>query len=455
MAYKPDTFKDRAVQYPHRYTTDSGEQVTLERDPGDVYEEGTPVNASALNRLANGVWNARQIYFSTDNPTDGLSPGGAVTGDRYLSNKRFIAKPFKNLISDNLFEVSSWQASASPAGTISYAGTRVTVNQSFNSAISATYATYMYHSNQGVPSLHLIARHKYFICATGTPYRTAASGYFARSASAFLRLQTFAGSPSINLLDFLVYSYGNDYSTFVPLLADAISYSGGTVFTPDNDYDCMFEFRIRGGPSAAIGTGSTQTTLHEFGDIIIIDLTDAYGEGNEPELSECEDMFMGPATFQYTTYQRNFFENRQFLSRYFIQSQMLASSSYWQQYMLMSEEIKVYPNPSAGFTLQNNCIKYRRLGPLVYFEMAVTVTVATTANQVKALFVNSMLPQPAVDTKFACMSSVTGHQNFLQMVKSGDLTALNMQTVAIAAVNSVITASGVYLAADGGLSDRA
>ena len=57
MAYTPNLWVDRLVQFARRFTvTDlGGGMFEIEPEPGEVTEAGTPVNAANLNTLENGL----------------------------------------------------------------------------------------------------------------------------------------------------------------------------------------------------------------------------------------------------------------------------------------------------------------------------------------------------------------------------------------------------------------
>nr|DAG59546.1 MAG TPA: hypothetical protein [Caudoviricetes sp.] len=58
--YKPIGWKNRAVEYAHRYEMTQGEKagiVYLKPAPGEVEEQGTPVNADNLNHMDNEIFN--------------------------------------------------------------------------------------------------------------------------------------------------------------------------------------------------------------------------------------------------------------------------------------------------------------------------------------------------------------------------------------------------------------
>lgn len=77
MSYSKNVHTDRAVQYPTRYAK-SGETtsgVTLSADPGTITQPGTPVNASVLNHLEQGVYDA---HVTADGALQ--RSGGTMTG---------------------------------------------------------------------------------------------------------------------------------------------------------------------------------------------------------------------------------------------------------------------------------------------------------------------------------------------------------------------------------------
>lgn len=63
MAYTPTNWKDRVVEKPRTYViTDNGDgTVTLTPAPGTVVQEGTPVNATNMNKIETGVKGAHDI----------------------------------------------------------------------------------------------------------------------------------------------------------------------------------------------------------------------------------------------------------------------------------------------------------------------------------------------------------------------------------------------------------
>lgn len=60
MSYTKTTWSDRVVQYPYRYskTGETSVEVTLTASPGTVTAAGTAVNATNLNKIETGVYDA-------------------------------------------------------------------------------------------------------------------------------------------------------------------------------------------------------------------------------------------------------------------------------------------------------------------------------------------------------------------------------------------------------------
>lgn len=59
MIYSRQTWNDRSVEYPRRYTSVvDGSYTTFTPSPGTITEAGTPINASNLNNIETGIENA-------------------------------------------------------------------------------------------------------------------------------------------------------------------------------------------------------------------------------------------------------------------------------------------------------------------------------------------------------------------------------------------------------------
>lgn len=55
MTYTPTVWKDRVVQNPHQYKDQDNNVLILTRDAGVVTEEGTPITASLMTKIEDGI----------------------------------------------------------------------------------------------------------------------------------------------------------------------------------------------------------------------------------------------------------------------------------------------------------------------------------------------------------------------------------------------------------------
>ncbi|MHB8077421.1 hypothetical protein [Desulfosporosinus fructosivorans] len=55
VSYLKTVWSDRAVEFPRRYRDELNNQKTFTPDEGTITNAGTPLNATRLNNLENGV----------------------------------------------------------------------------------------------------------------------------------------------------------------------------------------------------------------------------------------------------------------------------------------------------------------------------------------------------------------------------------------------------------------
>ena len=55
MAYTPNSWAARSVQYPNRFQTAGGDYMTLTPAPGTIAAEGTPFSADWMNHIEQGI----------------------------------------------------------------------------------------------------------------------------------------------------------------------------------------------------------------------------------------------------------------------------------------------------------------------------------------------------------------------------------------------------------------
>lgn len=137
--YKPIGWKNRAVEYARRYEMTQGERsglVYLKPAPGEVDNQGTPVNAENLNHMDEGILNIDQnkvnvtdgdvsdtVATFDQNPT--TAPENIASGDRlgtlfgkiYNVIKDFFSHKSDKKIHTTQAEKNSWNNSLSDAKT--------------------------------------------------------------------------------------------------------------------------------------------------------------------------------------------------------------------------------------------------------------------------------------------------------------------------------------------------
>lgn len=77
MAYNPTTWIDRVVQNPNTFTTQENPDgsITLIPKPGTVTKQGTPVNASNLNKMEQGISDAHSQLADMAQQVDAIDRG--------------------------------------------------------------------------------------------------------------------------------------------------------------------------------------------------------------------------------------------------------------------------------------------------------------------------------------------------------------------------------------------
>lgn len=96
MSYTKNTWNDRNVQYPTRYTDELGNTKTFTPSPGTVTNAGTNITAAYMNNLEKGIEYVSNIYgaSSTGNDTYVISLTNAnFDTNSYVAGDRFLFKP--------------------------------------------------------------------------------------------------------------------------------------------------------------------------------------------------------------------------------------------------------------------------------------------------------------------------------------------------------------------------
>ena len=85
MAFQFEPVKDRITEFPNGVLID-GNPAMLERNNGEIYEPGTPVNAALLNGMQQGIQDARRTYLRDRDPTAADNEStGVMAGDCWLN----------------------------------------------------------------------------------------------------------------------------------------------------------------------------------------------------------------------------------------------------------------------------------------------------------------------------------------------------------------------------------
>jgi hypothetical protein len=141
MSYIKQTWVDRAVEFFRRFSVeeDSSGNLTLTEEPGIVTSEGTPLDATRLNHIEDGIEevsnNLNLVQSAIGNLkviNAGVDPGVVIT-HTLLSNELYLLVIGRD---DGLYVISAFGLSAyltpvvplSGTGTVSVSGLTLTVD---------------------------------------------------------------------------------------------------------------------------------------------------------------------------------------------------------------------------------------------------------------------------------------------------------------------------------------
>lgn len=188
-------------------------------------------------------------------------------------------------------------------------------------------------------------------------------------------------------------------------------------------------------------------------------LTALYGDGNEPTQAQCEKLFLLPLSGSVLTDRERYFatlavEGR---TRKFVCDYSDDDRASWKEIPILSNLNTSDIVAQAGFSFATTGLpRYYRYGPFVYFEFEATVTTATTAGTIKNCV--SGLPPASHAYKIPVTQATTaGVQTAAvnaMLIFDPEVTPgyVSLQSITAVAVNSIIRASGMYLAADRGIA---
>lgn len=438
MAYDVIKFKDRAVENPNTYEMEDGagkKTVSLTRAPGQVYEEGTPLSAAAMNHLSQGVYAARQTHVEDRQPDKGKNRRqGYETGDRLMRKKR----EFVNLVPPQWDEIDAW-VDASTDYTKKYAFTSGGSTENIRGIkISSLYtadSTVKYkYGLAGFPLDNLVEGHKYFFAATfATP--SSFPRYYGATSTAYVRI--LQGS---TLAISLAYA-----GTYFPSGGDSVT-TAGDVFTAGTSEAAAISFEL----NATLLAPLFHNTVAWLEGLVLLDLTEEYGAGNEPTRSQCMELFSAPVMSTTSGDRERFFEkSKNGRVRYFLCQQSEEDGSEWGEIPMLSDVTMFDMVVMTGYSFSDSALpRYFRFGPFVYFEATLTVTVAMTAGQLKDCMVG--LPVPNHTVKVPARANAATANAFFIFDPLIDTYAAKIQTTTAVAVNEVLRFSGIYLARDMG-----
>jgi hypothetical protein len=124
MAYTKTNWVDRSVQYPNRFTrTSDGTYDTMVPAPGTITSSGTPITASALNNMENGIYNndVNKANKTQENWHDLVLTEGWVNTGNNAATAQYMKDEFgfvhiKGFIQNGSTAPGSWICSPLPAG---------------------------------------------------------------------------------------------------------------------------------------------------------------------------------------------------------------------------------------------------------------------------------------------------------------------------------------------------
>lgn len=260
--YTKTVWTDRVVQYPNRYKDQSDTQYTFTRDEGTITEAGTPIIASNMNNHEQAIYERAMLYndaitdttqFPTFTGTDITTLEHKLTASPYtvIRTDDISYNDLDQLNTNGSFEtgVTDYSTEYGTAGTLA----TDTVNYKFGT--QSAKLTLASSSN---------FRGKAITCTNGHIYYLAC---WCKSSDGVL-----SGKPAIR-------TSGATYISGDAIIATSFTLSSER-FTAD-------------GTEAYIGffTGTGNGSYVNYDGLILIDLTDAYGTGNEPTQSQMDDFY--------------------------------------------------------------------------------------------------------------------------------------------------------------------
>jgi len=389
-----------------------------------------------------------------DGSVDNLSSDHDV-GERWVQG----GIPVANLVGNDWDKLTRWTQEGLSGGTMPLP-TSVTSVVS-NRGVRGIRIEYAVESrfNKGVAladnrNAGLIAGHKYYYGVSGriesfTVTGALQSAQMTINTSLKNTYSQYGGSAS-------VYGNAGNAASFENTVV-----SNGAIFTADGSSD-IIQFDCHMG-YVGMNTGN-------MGGVIVlqaptlVDLTAAFGPGNEPSEDKCNAWFMAPLnTSAAEDFERFFVTSAAGGQRVFTCTTSTETMATWRedQFIEAFKSVTEGMYAATGFSFSKAGLpRYYRSGPFVYFEFEASVGTATTAGNIKDCFSGLPTPNHAIKIPVTQMTSAGAqtatvnafliYDPLLTTPVFPSKATFKLQSVTAVAVNSVIRASGWYLAGDMG-----
>ena len=421
---------DRAVEFPRRFEDQDGELVTLLRASGEIYEEGSPLNAKTFNEMQSSMIESSgktirtlRVPTSEDN-----SLRGYRVGDRWL--KPSLTTRVVNLVPNNWDTLNTWTQ------------TQIGTGSTLTAGVSAQGVRYIQCTTsvmgnrgyrlEGRSLAGLVDGHMYFVGVTGRIVAFSQQSNVAPLPTIRARL-SFLGA------DVLAAGTVSDVGSVI---------SSGIIVENDqglttSDISLLLDVNTFMGSNYGAGTIALQAPL-------IIDLTEAFGAGSEPDIDQCREMFQAPPTMPISVDFERYFTERVSgePAKYFICSEMRGNDASWPEVLLDALPATGQLIAAAGYALEYG--KHWRIGSFVYFEIKLQVTTARSAGNISQCLTG--LPKPQSTTRFAATvlnaggtASVSG-SHFMSLMGNDNTAQEGLWSNAVTAttVNQRLVVAGSY-----------
>lgn len=430
--------------------------VTLTGDNIPISVDDSTSITDAVDKAIETIDKAKGTILSNRTPTGGDNQSkGYETGDRWLAVPDKLAI---NLVPESWDKKESWTIEGSDADSVEFnelnrasgwglgvfgvkpAGTRFISSPSAGTIMggSAIRGAVL----NGLAIDPLIVDHHYFMACTfrfGTSYLPSSTHIVSFSVVDDTGNAFFSIDKPTTVSASTQYTVSGLYA--IGVVGDA---SIGNAY---------LQFKTSSVAATSAGLAAM------FSSPILIDLTALYGSGNEPTQAQCEQLFLLPLSGPVQTDRERYFSAMMVEGRTqkFVCDYSDDGRASWKEVPILSNLYTGDITAQTGFSFAATGLpRYYRYGPFVYFEFEATVTTATTAGNIKNCFAGFppashayKIPVTQVTAANAQTATVNAMLIYDPAVTPGYVA---LQSITAIAVNSVIRASGMYLALDRGIA---